>query len=1028
MPSAAGGLKLASHVDSFRTDRPVGAGVRSTLSSLVALASLAAGVLLVPGGAQAVPSTPVETGYRDANYGINVYQRPTAEKPESKLWWNDDSWWGFFWDDTVAAYRIHEYQVSGQHWESVGPDGETRPQTLVDCLWDNDSQQLYVVSHEVDTHQPAVLRVYSYDSHDRVYALLPGYPVEVGPDGCEAMTVAKDSTGKLWVAWERGRRIWVNHSLTSDLDWGTKFEVPGQGNSVNDDDICAVAAFDGKIGVFWSNQEDNADYFAYHDDGDPDSTWAPRETALMDSTLGAVSDDHMNVAVASDGTLYTVVKTSLNGPDEPILYLLKRDVSGDWSRYSVGLRRYDFTRPIVLLDEESRLIHVFMNCIDTGDGTITWKTTSMDSIAFEPGDGKVFISSATDLSINNPTSTKQNVDSISGLLVAASDNSTDNYFHNYYIPLSAPVDVGWRDAYYGTTVQSRPTAEKPESKLWWNDGTWWAFLWDEAYGSHRIQRFDPSQEAWISEGPDGDTRTQVHVDCLWDGQFLYVASHALSGSSSSLLYSYSYDPVLGTYEPRVGFPVNIGNGGCEALTIAKDSTGKLWASWERGRKIYVNRSLTSDTDWGTPFQIPVQPGNVTDDDLCAMASFGGKVGVLWSDQSDETDYFAYHVDGDPDMTWAPLELAFQDAGLGAVADDHVNLAAASDGTLYAAVKTDLGGSSSPQVCVLRRDVAGTWTWYQVNTRGEDGTRPMMVIDESARRMYVFFNSRESGDDAIHYKESDLDNISFPAGPGDLFIASDRYRDINNPTSTKQPVNSTTGLLVEASNGATHHYLHRFLSLTPPAVVPDVAVFPATCDWGTIDVGTDMPQYVTIRNYGLADLHVSSLGLNGPDAAEFSLVPAFASFVVAPGDSVVGELHFAPATPGNKVAMLSVVSDDPDENPLVVTLQGTGYSSSTGVPNPSGAAFGLHLSPPRPNPARGREESMFQFTLPGPGRAQVSLFDVAGRRVARRDWETYSTGGAHSFRWNPGPLPSGTYFVRLTTDAGESTTTTWVRIR
>src|SRR5580765_5531886 len=42
---------------------------------------------------------------------------------------------------------------------------------------------------------------------------------------------------------------------------------------------------------------------------------------------------------------------------------------------------------------------------------------------------------------------------------------------------ATPVTAGFRDFSYGTTV-SAPTGQKPESKLWFNDGRWWAVLFN----------------------------------------------------------------------------------------------------------------------------------------------------------------------------------------------------------------------------------------------------------------------------------------------------------------------------------------------------------------------------------------------------------------------------------------------------------------------------------------------------------------------------------------------------------------------
>src|SRR5919199_1413920 len=38
-----------------------------------------------------------------------------------------------------------------------------------------------------------------------------------------------------------------------------------------------------------------------------------------------------------------------------------------------------------------------------------------------------------------------------------------------------PVSAGYRDFNYGTTA-SAPTEDKPQAKLWWNDGRWWGSL------------------------------------------------------------------------------------------------------------------------------------------------------------------------------------------------------------------------------------------------------------------------------------------------------------------------------------------------------------------------------------------------------------------------------------------------------------------------------------------------------------------------------------------------------------------------
>ncbi len=64
---------------------------RRTTQGQVALLALAVFAVFPSLFAQ----TPITNGYRDFNYGSTVFEAPTADKPQSKLWWNDGIWWAF---------------------------------------------------------------------------------------------------------------------------------------------------------------------------------------------------------------------------------------------------------------------------------------------------------------------------------------------------------------------------------------------------------------------------------------------------------------------------------------------------------------------------------------------------------------------------------------------------------------------------------------------------------------------------------------------------------------------------------------------------------------------------------------------------------------------------------------------------------------------------------------------------------------------------------------------------------------------
>ena len=92
--------------------------------------------------------------------------------------------------------------------------------------------------------------------------------------------------------------------------------------------------------------------------------------------------------------------------------------------------------------------------------------------------------------------------------------------------ISDPVEVGFQTFNYGTNVTPEPTETKPESKLWFNDGSWWGILWSPGNSEFRIHRFDKSNQCWIDVGAAADERGLTSADALWDGVNLYIASHA----------------------------------------------------------------------------------------------------------------------------------------------------------------------------------------------------------------------------------------------------------------------------------------------------------------------------------------------------------------------------------------------------------------------------------------------------------------------------------------------------------------------
>ena len=402
--------------------------------------------------------------------------------------------------------------------------------------------------------------------------------------------------------------------------------------------------------------------------------------------------------------------------------------------------------------------------------------------------------------------------------------------------LSAPaIEAGYQDFIFHPDCNSTPTGEKPESKLWFTAGAWWASMCSSATPAYHIYRLDRTTNTWIDTGTVLDDRGGSKADVLWEEttQKLYVASHIFTTLAEPTpadnlwgrLYRYSYNAATQTYTLDAGFPVAITRGKSETLTLAKDTTGKLWVTYVESSQVMVNHSsgsgLEFDHEWGTPYLLPVSnAAGLSDDDISSLIAYADHIGIMWSNQSTRRLYFAGHPDSEGnDQTWQVISV-YNPGGL--AADDHLNLKALQGdgaGRLFVVTKTNHTEASEPLIVLLACRTlpclaAKNWSSYPVFTVAEDNTRPLLLIDTDSQRLYIFATDHGTGG-GIYYKSSAIANIKFAAGEGIPFIDSATDVEINNATSTKQTVNRSTGLVVLAASQTSYTYYHNCLSLTEP---------------------------------------------------------------------------------------------------------------------------------------------------------------------------------------------------------------------
>ena len=82
--------------------------------------------------------------------------------------------------------------------------------------------------------------------------------------------------------------------------------------------------------------------------------------------------------------------------------------------------------------------------------------------------------------------------------------------------------------------------------------------------------------------------------------------------------------------------------------------------------------------------------------------------------------------------------------------------------------------------------------------------------------------------------------------------------------------------------------------------------------------------------------------------------------------------------------------------------------------PAGLPLAVELAAPFPNPTTAGRAVELHFALPTAGQADLRVYDVRGREVARLA-EGERAAGWHRLPWATGPMSPGVYVLRLRTD-------------
>ena len=395
---------------------------------------------------------------------------------------------------------------------------------------------------------------------------------------------------------------------------------------------------------------------------------------------------------------------------------------------------------------------------------------------------------------------------------------------------AASADIGFRDFSFAGKAATTPTKYSNQHKLWFNDGIWWAAMFNPSTSHFDIYRLNNATQTWSDTGVIVDDRDTSHVDVLWSGGHLYVAGVTNLGTSSPRVNRLTYNTTTNTYSVDVGFPKTITQTvptGSPGVSIVRDSVGRLWVGYMQATGVgataqsgpwlvTVSQSTDSGATWSAPETLPGQvpgigaaTGSPDGEDIVQLVAFGSgaasAVGAFWAHEvGNETTatnngfYFSSRLDSNATLgatSWsATPELAL---GGAYTADNHLSVTTDETGHVLAVVKTnrndDPGANGDdPLIAVLKRVSAGSWETHivlHVSTVGRP-TRPILLVDAASHTANVYFSDpefglleRQSANDLLQVRVTERPRLRVRprhAGPQELGRRPAQRRDVDFP--------------------------------------------------------------------------------------------------------------------------------------------------------------------------------------------------------------------------------------------------------
>jgi Ca2+-binding RTX toxin-like protein len=382
-------------------------------------------------------------GHDGPNYPAGTSGSPSGYKAESKVWFAQGRWFASIYRASTRQYEIYRLNAA-QNWAPTGVVLDNRDSSRQDVYREGNS--IWVASHIFQENpgagtgpQPQPMTFARYTGTGNSYSPA-AFTVNIHDDlRVETLVIDRGADNRFYATWVNNNQVNVSVSSgactnAGNCNWATATTVD---NDVSVDDISSLISFDNQaeIGIFWSDQSQPGNE-AYR------FCVFPCVSVQTVEQGSKMADDHLDLATDDQGRVYAAGKTKFFTESKPGTLLFVRSPVGNWKTHVVSPVADERTRPIVVVDDEHNVIHVFETGPHGGapngeaGGDIYEKSSRISPVSFSVSSARpVMRAENPNVLLNNPTSAKHNVNGATDLVVLASSQSASGnpktYWHHF---------------------------------------------------------------------------------------------------------------------------------------------------------------------------------------------------------------------------------------------------------------------------------------------------------------------------------------------------------------------------------------------------------------------------------------------------------------------------------------------------------------------------------------------------------------------------------------------------------------------